>query len=373
MPDTAIAPVAVPSSAPTAAAEAAPIAAPVAAPAETLTEPTAAEALATLDLTKFTDSQVKELESGDPERIGKVLKGSAPAVKAEAAAKPAGAIPEVPEHTDNGESKARISIKSLKPEDRVRMVSAMEAVRNGKSPTEALSAAFGITAPPVAVAVAPPALVELPAPAVPQVHPKVAALELSLAALKQQYKDEKAAYDPAAVDTLEKVAEASMDLQWAKRDAVAETERQAAHAIFAADWEAQQAIHGARALDMFSELMTDPDSRFNEYASDELLLAEAKKDPILLQPDWQEKIGQRVIEKFFKGKAANSAEPKTGDSPIPPAPKTSVRLPGSPTGNGYSSGGPSLEAAEAEFNALPWEDRIAALGKIEAAAAANRR
>lgn len=370
---TAIAPAAAPSPSPSApaAAEAAPIVAPVPNPAETAA-PTEAEALASFDITKYTDTQVAELESGDPERIAKVLGSTAQTADAKPAAE-AKPNPETPpEHADNGETKARISIKSLKPEDRAKMVQAMEAVRGGKSPAEALADAFGIsTAAPAAPAdestPATPPAAEVVAP-----HPKVAAIEAQVAAKQAELAKAKLTFDPAKDDLLEELQDLKLDLRDARREAAIEAQKQAAHAEYATTWEAAQAESHARSMSKFSDLITDPeangDDGFLTRCNYEIYLAEQRKDPILAQADWPEKIGQKVFDKFFKGKAANSADPDANESPsVPPAPKQTVRLPGSPAGIGTAAGGLSLEAAEAEFAKLPWDQRLDALGKIEAA------
>lgn len=378
---TAIAPAAAPSPSPSApaAAEAAPIVAPVPNPAETAA-PTEAEALASFDITKYTDTQVAELESGDPERIAKVLGSTAQTAEA----KPAEEVkpnPETPpvEHTDNGETKARISIKSLKPEDRAKMVQAMEAVRGGKSPAEALADAFGISAAAAAAPAAESATAIAPASDVAAPHPKVAAIEAQLAELQTEYNHHaKVTFD---YDEKERVASQIMDLKLdlrdARREAAIEAQHQEAAAAHAQTWEAEQAASHARSMAKFSELITDPDANgddgFLTRCNYEIYLAEQRKDPILAQADWPEKIGQKVFDKFFKGKAANSADLEGDESPsIPPAPKQSVRLPGSPAGIGTAAGGLSLEAAEAEFAKLPWDQRLDALGKIEAATKQRR-
>lgn len=387
-----IAPAAAPSSpsASAPAAEAAPIVAPVPNPAEAAA-PTEAEALASFDITKFTDSQVAELESGDPERIAKALGGT---VKP-AEIKPAEGVKTNPEqfssHANPGErlraaieaktpeqlesagvELRRVSLASLPAKDRALTVQALDMIRAGKSSAAAFAEVFGIQSVAASPAPAPsaPELTE-PAPT-PQVHPKVAAMESELAAMESEYEDAMAAYDPKAPALLRKAMRKEMDLRDARREAAIEAQQQAAQAEYATTWEAEQAESQARSMDKFSDLITDPDANGDEgfltRCKYEIFLAEQRNDSILTQADWSEKIGQKVYDKFFKGKAANSADLEQGESPsIPPAPKQKVRLPGSPAGIGTAAGGLSLEAADAEFNKLSWEDRLDALGKIEAA------
>jgi hypothetical protein len=56
----------------------------------------------------------------------------------------------------------------------------------------------------------------------------------------------------------------------------------------------------SRALKQFDHLYSDPTTGCADYVEDEIILAEAKQDPILNSPDWPEKIFQRVMTKYFK-------------------------------------------------------------------------
>ncbi len=327
--------------------------------------------MASLDLTKFNDSQVADLESGDPERINRVLGITAKPAEpvADKPAEEAAPVADAP--NSEAADKVRISIKALKPEDRLKMVRAMDAIRNnGKTPAEALAEEFGIKGPPAVAPVAEAAPVAKPAEVAPAVHPKVAALETQLATLQEKYRAARASYDPAASDMLEDITDVKMDLRDARREAAAEAQREAEHKDYAKTWEAAQAESQARSIEKFGELITAPDANDDEgfltRCNYEIYLAEQKNDPILTRADWSEKIGQKVFDKFFKGKAANSADSDTDESTsAPPAPKQSVRLPGSPAGTGFAAGGLSREAAEAEFNKLPWDERLKILGQAE--------
>lgn len=65
-------------------------------------------------------------------------------------------------------------------------------------------------------------------------------------------------------------------------------------------WHKEQAESQERVKIKYAELMIDAKSGFVQRCDDEVLLAEAKNDPIMFQPDWCEKIAERVIEKFYK-------------------------------------------------------------------------
>ena len=121
----------------------------------------------------------------------------------------------------------------------------------------------------------------------------------------------------------------------------------------------------ARAMESFGGLIADERSGFLPLCDDEILLAEAKNDPILNQPDWPEKIGQRVVDKFFSGGAAHSPNSAGGLSWVPPVPRHSVRLPGSPVGPGFSAGSLSPETAMAEIDKLTPEQQDAFIQSLD--------
>ncbi len=326
-----------------------------------------------LDFGNLTDAQVTALLAGTEDG------GTAPAAKVAPAAAPA--VPEVKPaeepalpaaHEDNGETKARISIKALKPEDRAKMVTAMEAIRSGgKSPAEAFAEQFGIALNPAAApAPVAPLVAEPVVPAVAVVHPKVAELESKLATLQQEYQAAKKAFDPAKDDLLEQITDLKMDLRDARKDADVESQRTAAAAAQEQVFQTAQAESHARAKAKFSDLLTDPDANgddgFITRCDYEIWLAEQKNDPIIQQADWPEKIGQKVFDKFYKGKEVQNPEPAVSKSQqIPPAPRQAVRLPGSPVGTGFAAGQLSQETAMVEFASLPAEMQIDILMKLD--------
>jgi hypothetical protein len=286
------------------------------------------EVLESADITQMTDAEVADFESGDPERVHAAL------------TKKSG---------EDGPS--RVSIKALKPEDRARTVQALDLIRAGTAPADAFAEVFGIGALPPAVASA----VSETAPEAQSARGQVKDLEGHLVWLQQQYRDAKNAYDPVATDILEEMTDLKMDLREARRES----------AVVTQTWMSDQSESHARAMEEYGGMIADPNSSFLPYCDDEILLAEARNDPMLLEPDWPEKIGERVMDKFFRGQAAHSPNPARGLSQIPPAPRQSVRLPGSPVGPGFSAGSLSPQTALAELDRLTPEQQDAFIQSLD--------
>lgn len=284
--------------------------------------PTLEQAMESADLTGMTDEQVADFESGDPERVHAALSR------------------QLTPNANHENGPSRVSIKALKPEDRARTVQALDLIRNGYAPADAFAEVFGISAlpPTVAEAVTEP----YAEPAAETISPGVAELENHLADLQQQYRQAKESYDPSATDLLEQMTDVKMDLRQARQEA----------AVMNNAWAGEQSESHARAMENYGALITDPNSNFLPHCDDEILLAEAKNDPILNQPDWPEKIGQRVMHKFFGGHAAHSPSHDWSLSQIPPAPRHAVRHPGSPVGPGFAAGALSPQTALAEIDKL---------------------
>lgn len=295
------------------------------------------------DLTRISDMQMADLESGDPERIEAALAAAqlpeAPEADGASAEGPAAALT----------GPARVSIKALKPADRARTVRALDLIRAGHTPAEAFAEVFGISGAPQQVQaheeqpyVDVQAQQEVADPFSAEAFPQLAQLEGQLSHLQQQYRTAKETYDPAATDLLEQMTDVKMDLRDARREAAAVSN----------EWMGHQTHSLTRAMDQFSNLIADESSGFLPHCDDEILLAEAKMDPVLDQPDWPEKIGRRVIEKFYSGHAARSPSSARGAFHVPPAPRQSVRLPGSPVGHAFSAGALSPQTALAEIDQL---------------------
>lgn len=316
------------------------------------------EALEGADLSKMTDAQIRDFESGDPERVEAALAAVQPqAEPGDGAGEEVSAL-----------APARVSIKALKPEDRARTVQALDLIRAGKAPADAFAEAFGITgqaqaAEGYAQEYGPFAEAAPEYSQTREAAPQVADLERHLSLLQQQYKQAKESYDPVATDIMEQMTEVKMDLRDARREA----------SVVNNHWQGQQSESHTRMMDQFSDLITDEDTGFVSYCDDEILLAEAKNDPILNHPDWPEKIGRRVIDKFFKGHAANSPGHAKGTSLIPPAPRHSMRLPGSPVGPGFSAGALSPQTAMAEIDKLTPEQQDAFIHSLDRLTSAKVR
>lgn len=345
---------------------------------ESAKAPTLDEAMEGIDFANLTDEQHAAFESGDFSKLG----GVAPVANTEPenedaenmrAESPTGArqaaiTAQTPEELAAAGDKlgGRVSIKVLKPEDRARTVRALDLVRGGKTPADAFAEVFGITGQPATAQPAgeKPAQDASQPPAKPAA-PSVASMEAELATLQAKYKEAKEAYDPAATDLLEQLTDLKMDLREARRD----------HSNKEAAWQASVMASQTRVLDMYSEYFTDESTGFAGFCDDEVLLAEAKNDPIMFQPDWPEKIGQRVMSKYFKGNAAKSAAP-VNDEPqtqIPPAPRNSVRLPGSPVGSSFTAGSLSPVVALAEIDKLTPAQQDEVLKSLDVMTSQQRR
>ncbi len=346
------------------------------------------DALAGADLTQMTEAQLRDFESGDPYRVEAALA----AVQQPHAAHPApgGEEDEDADATTTGAAAAastsalapsRISIKALKPEDRARTVQALDLIRAGHSPAAAFAQVFGHPdasaegeAPGTDFHEADAAYTDAAytdasayadphAPQPQSTAPQVAGLEQHLSHLQQQYRLAKDTYDPAATDLLEQITDVKMDLREAQREA----------AVLGRAWQGRQAESHARAMQMYAPLIADDGCGFVSHCDDEILLAEAKSDPILNHPDWPEKIGRRVLDKFFAGAAAHSPGHAEGASLIPPAPRHTLRLPGSPVGPGFSAGALSPQTAMAEIDKLTPEQQDAFIHSLDRLTTAKAR
>lgn len=334
--------------------------------------PTLEEAMASLDVSKMTDAQMADLESGDTERVRSALglTNDKPADKAPTAQAPqAQAAPEgTPSLTDK--PAARVSLKSLPPETASKLIQVINMARDGSMTFEQAQAkVFGVPAATPAPTAAPTSPAPAAEPEPPPPSPaaiKVEELTTKVADLKAKYDAAKKVFSPDADAIFEEYLEAKADVKEAQREAVA-------YEAKAKEWNAAQAASQERATLKFSDLITDPESNFLELCTDEIALAEMKNDPILNSPDWPEKIGERVKGKFFKGYDANSAaagddEPTT----IPPAPNQRVRLPGSPVGPGFAAGAMSPQTALSEFDKLTPEQQEALILEVNKLPAPRR-
>lgn len=333
----------------------------------------AEEAIGELDVASMSDADLANLESGDPVRIAEALKLPNPKqAKADAAA---AAQTDAPTVTDEADGPIRISLKSLSTkQERILIADAVASVRNGEfaSVEEFFIAKYG-TKPSPATEEATPA--KAPEEAKPQASPESSAL----AALKQQIADKEAAIKTAkeeyryddAQDLMMELIDIKSDLKWEEREVARLAKEQTSEQTSFATGENESR---QRVMSKYGEMLTDPDSQFNDLLDVEITLAERKNDPILSKPDWPEKIADRTFEKHkatLGGKQADTVAPNADDDVIPPPPKREIRLPGSPVAGGANTSALTPTAAYAEMDQLSAEQQAALLEALEAKAKAH--
>lgn len=309
-------------------------------------------------LGELSSAQLAAIENGD-------FSGLAPdAPKLEGDKKPE-PKPEGGDKAPEGGDKAkdpanihRIGLGGLPPEARAKLVQFTTLVKSGMSEAEASAKVYGAPAAKTDAPKEGDKPVD-PAPdATSAVPESVQAIEDAITAKKAEIARVKAEYGDTT-DLLEQLADLKLDLRDAKR----EHERAAANqASFQAD--VQKSLE--KVMGDYSDLWTDvkqgqTKSAFESYCDDEFLLADAKNDPVLQRPDWPEHIAKRVVDKFFKGRGANSAGRDDDDPTIPPLPKQSVRLPGSLTGTTDAPGVLTPGTIEAQFDTLTEEQQLEVL------------
>lgn len=255
----------------------------------------------------------------------------------------------------------RIGLGGLPPEARAKLVQFTTLVKGGMSEAEASAQVYGAPAaktPDTPKEGEKPGSKEPEAPQAPEVPESVKAIEDAITAKKAEIARVRAEYGDTT-DLLEQLADLKIDLREAKR----EHERASATQ---ATFQAQVKQSLDKVMDEHADLWTDVQpgqtkSAFETYCDDEFLLASAKSDPVLQRPDWPEHIAKRVVDKFFKGRGANSAGRDDDDPTIPPLPRQSVRLPGSLTGTTDAPGVLTPGNIEAQFDTLTEEQQLEVL------------
>lgn len=255
----------------------------------------------------------------------------------------------------------RIGLGGLPPEARAKIVQFTTLVKGGMSEAEASAQVYGTPAaktPDTPKEGEKPGSKEPETPQAPEVPESVKSIEDAITAKREEIARVKAEYGDTT-DLIEQLAELKMDLREAKR----EHERASASR---ATFQAQVKQSLDKVMDEHADLWTDVQpgqtkSAFETYCDDEFLLASAKSDPVLQHPDWPEHIAKRVVNKFFKGRGANSAGRDDDDPTIPPLPKQSVRLPGSLTGTTDAPGVLTSGNIEAQFDTLTEEQQLEVL------------
>ena len=328
--------------------------------------------LAKLDFTKLTDKQLDEVSSGDEARVQAVLdelgiKDDTPPAPAKTPEVPA--LDKKPDEQPPTPGKLeRVSLKGIKQhEQRVKLAEALDLVRSGQYDNidDAVLHVFGKGKSPE-VAETPPGekKLETPAPA-PENSQSIADLEKQIADVNAEIEVAAKEYDYATERAKSRELN-KLEIKLALENERAEREKaeQAAnHSNFQRDEDASR----TRVLEKFGELMTDPDSGFSSHVEDEILLAEAKSDSILLKPDWPEKIAERVHKKFFGGKQseANSPGGKPEDEPQIPALPPKVRMPGAPLGGLNQPAAMSVDDALRQLDSLPEDQRLEVLAMAD--------
>lgn len=244
----------------------------------------------------------------------------------------------------------RLSLGGMPPEARAKLVQFTTLVKSGMSEAQASAQVYGAPAATPDQEPEPPAAPEVPE-SVQRIEDAIKAKQAEIARVKTEYGD--------TTGLLDELQDLKLDLRDARRE----------HASVAATQVSFQA-DVKKSLDKVmadhSDLWTDvkpgqEKSSFESFCDDEFFLAERKNDPVLERPDWPEHIAKRVLEKFFNGRGANSAD-QEGDTPqIPPLPNQSVRLPGSLTGNPDAPGVFTPGNIEAQFDTLTDDQQLEVL------------
>lgn len=329
--------------------------------------------LSGLDVTKLTDDQLADLESGDPQKLANLLKvpASKPEEKKTDTAGGSSTAAEVEEGQGVGaRPPVRVSLKSIPEPDSLALVKALSGVKTGqyKTLTEALSKEFKIS-PAQATAAADAILAESGAPAEAKatatpdlaVHPKIQEIEGRIKELTQQRDKAKSEFDYESAESLQDaIMEAKFDLRQARQ--VAESE-----ITLHAEWTKKEDESRDKVLTKYAEFTSDPEHNFNLLLDMEVTRAEKAHDPILQSPDWPEKIADRVFEKHKELLGYVNSDPKDDDVPatIPLAPRSGVRLPGAPVGGGANSAALTASAALSEFDKLSPDEQKAVMARLD--------
>lgn len=310
-------------------------------------------------LGELNEQQLAVLASGDNKAIAAMLDGGdvgKPATgeeKPKEEAKPEENVPD------------RISLKAVKDrEERLAIIRATSGVRDGKyaNMKEGLAAELGIKAEAPAKPAEEPSEEKLPVEEKPKEEAKpyeseaVATIKAELDGMNKALKEAREVFDyDKALEIQDQITDAKIRLARAEDQAAVEGEHHR-------EWENAENAARQRVTEKYAELMTDPEIRFAQYLNAETFVAEQEKDDILNRPDWPEQIADRVFQKYFNGRVAQSAP---GANTPPPAPKnTGIRLPGSLSGSGNQTQAITPAQALAEFESLSPEEQEAALNHL---------
>lgn len=305
-----------------------------------------------VDLTRLSEEEVADLESGDAGRMAAAIR---------AAQRPVGRDDDA---DDGGRLPGRISLRAIESrEERRGLIEATRMLREGEAGTlkEALGRVFGMI---------PPCGNEIR-----MTNGRGRGLEGDLGAdggprsgergyegeyeeLRREMEARRAEYDFEGAD--EVMAEMLALQAEAQKGAVM---REAEVAAFKVTEDAAR----ERVVTRYGDLMAAKDGVFNFLLDAEIALAERVDDDILYHPDWPEKIADRTYAKHGALMGGGTADPERGLSGerTPPAPRMGVRMPGSPVGGGANSMALTASAALTEFERLDPDEQRRVLDRLD--------
>lgn len=307
------------------------------------------EAMTAVDFASLSEAQVRDLESGDRDKIARALM-SEPGPGDET---PGGAEAEAEAVAVGGDgAPTRISLKAISdPEERRALAEATRMVRDGKYPNlkSALVEMLGLNQGAAAEGDLNPSL-ELGAEGI----------ENRIAELQEQRQAAKEEFDYDVADRLlEEISELRLDLREAQR-------AEESHAELMRDWVKVEESSRELARELYPELR-DPNSFLYQAMEDELILADYRKDAIFSSPDWPEKIATKVYEKHGGKFGGGYAEPDESGvaRKIPNPPSKGVRMPGSPVGPAANTAVVTAQVAMAQLARLSLEEQDAVLAMLD--------
>ena len=332
---------------------------------------TADEVLQSIKFSDLTPEQIDAIESGNGTRILEALRS--PDQPGKPSETPPAAAPAAPPALETPESKLdRMSLKALKDRsDREKLVQLVQGIKDGKyaSLEAAAQAMFGSAPPAAPVAGDPgtPAAAPAAAEAPVFVDDALTVLESSIEELNVELQEAKRLYDyDKQGEIVGKMADLKVELALAKRDS--EARKASFDAFVAAETESRQNV-----LSRYGELLTDPESQFSAFVDAEIVIAERKNDPILSEPDWPEKIAEKVFQRLYP-QTPGSAQlpPPVVPAQIPPAPP-GLRFPGSPVAGAAAPVALSVNDALEQMDKMSPEERLEVLALAEKSMQASRR
>lgn len=312
-------------------------------------EPELELAIASVDLGLLDEGQVEDLESGDPERVGKAVR----AAQREEGARMA---------EDEDRLPGRISLKAIPTAEEKRyLIEATQMLRDGRASSlrEALDLASG--GAPVDIA-QPSQSMDAKAKANEEIRTgEDSDLQVRLEELERQRRHCRDIYDFEQADQLlAQIVETRAEMRESRKEQQAVSAR-------VAEFAAAEDSSRERALQRYAQYLETADSEFNDWLEVEVALAEKRNDPILNTPDWPEKIADRTFQRHMARTEGGTAdfERDGGLQSSRPAGRLGVRMPGSPVGGGANSMALTASAAMSEFERLSPEEQKDVLDRLD--------